>query len=92
MHQYLTNSNQRLRILCAGGRVTVTFTATDKCETKTATATFTVTKPAPVVITAPTPATVDACTYADQAALNAAFQTWLATASMSGGCAPVLDQ
>src|SRR5690606_39768808 len=65
-------------------------TATDLCETPTATATFTVTPPTPVEITAPTATTVNACDYADQAALDAAFATWLATASVTGGCTPVL--
>src|SRR5678815_156458 len=86
----LTNSTATAPVLCTGGTVTVTFTATDKCETKTATATYTVTPPAPVVVAAPAAATVLACSFADQAALNAAFATWLAGASASGGCAAVL--
>ena len=86
----LTNSTAAAPSLCTGGAVTVTFTATDKCETKTATATYTVTPPAPVTVTAPAPATVLACDFANQAALDAAFATWLATATKGGGCAPVL--
>src|SRR5690606_18228884 len=73
----LTNSGEGAPTLCTGGTVTVTFTATDLCETPTATATFTVTPPTPVEITAPTATTVNACDYADQAALDAAFATWL---------------
>jgi hypothetical protein len=42
------------------------------------------------VITTPVATTVNACDYADQAALDAAFQAWLATASVTGGCDPVL--
>ncbi|MFC0776446.1 hypothetical protein, partial [Terrimonas alba] len=86
----LTNNATGAGTLCTGGAVTVTFTATDLCEAPTATATFTVTPPTPVVITTPVATTVNACDYADQAALDAAFQAWLATASVTGGCAPVL--
>ncbi|MFC0776435.1 hypothetical protein, partial [Terrimonas alba] len=86
----LTNNATGAGTLCTGGAVTVTFTATDLCEAPTATATFTVTPPTPVVITTPVATTVNACDYADQAALDAAFQAWLATASVTGGCDPVL--
>ena len=90
MHPVLTNNATGAGTLCTGGAITVTFTATDLCEAPTATATFTVTPATPVVITTPVATTVNACDYADQAALDAAFQAWLATASVTGGCAPVL--
>src|SRR5688500_7223694 len=86
----LTNNATGAGTLCTGGAITVTFTATDLCEAPTATATFTVTPATPVVITTPVATTVNACDYADQAALDAAFQAWLATASVTGGCDPVL--
>src|SRR2546430_932641 len=86
----LTNNATGAGTLCTGGGETVTFTATDLCQSPTATATFTVTPATPVVITAPVATTVKACDYANQAALDAAFQAWLATASVTGGCAPVL--
>src|SRR2546430_11911566 len=86
----LQSSSSGPGTLCTGGGVTVTFTATDLCQSPTATATFTVTRATPVVIAAPVATTVKACDYANQAALDAAFQAWLATASVSGGCAPVL--
>src|ERR671929_2275 len=72
--------------LCQGGTVTVTFTATDKCQTVSATSTYTVTPPTPLTVTAPAAKTVDACTITDQSALNQDFQSWLATAQKSGGC------
>jgi hypothetical protein len=86
----LTNNATGAGTLCTGGAITVTFTATDLCQSPTATATFTVTPATPVVITTPVATTVNACDFADQAALDAAFQAWLATASVTGGCAPVL--
>src|SRR5213079_3222060 len=43
----------------------------------------------PVVVTQAVDNTPEsACTYADQAAANAAFAAWLNTASVSGGCSP----
>src|SRR5256886_11810335 len=86
----ITNNATGAGTFCTGGGVTVTFTATDLCQSPTATATFTVTPATPVLITAPVATTVKACDYANQAALDAAFQAWLATASVSAGCAPDL--
>ncbi|MGN6163410.1 MAG: hypothetical protein ACTHOF_02625, partial [Flavisolibacter sp.] len=61
-----------------GGSVTVTWTAKSPCEADVIkSATFTVTKPEPVVVAPPSALTVKSCDYTDQAALNAAFQTWL---------------
>src|SRR5919206_518826 len=74
--------------LCQGGSVTVTFTATDKCQTVTATSTYTVTPPTPLTVTAPAAKTVDACAIADQAALDTDFQAWLKGATAAGGCTP----
>jgi hypothetical protein len=86
----VTNDAQAAPPVC-GGSVTVKWTAKSPCEVDvTKTATFTVTPATPVVITTPVATTVSACDYADQAALDAAFQAWLATASVTGGCAPVL--
>ncbi|MFC4511299.1 hypothetical protein ACFO28_13370, partial [Flavobacterium buctense] len=72
-----------------GGTTTVTYTVTDKCyETSTVSRSFTIT-PAPAVsVTAPTASSTSACAYADQAAVNAAFATWLGGFTVSGGCAP----
>jgi hypothetical protein len=72
-----------------GGSVPVTWTISDKCyQTTTYTATFTITAPPAVVVGKAVDKTTSACIYADQAAANAAFATWLATATVSGGCAP----
>ncbi|TVQ46457.1 MAG: hypothetical protein EA362_07585, partial [Saprospirales bacterium] len=74
--------------LC-GGSTTVTWTVTDDCyQTTTHTATFTIT-PAPAVqVTAVQDDTSSACDYADQAAVDAAFDTWLDGFDVSGGCNP----
>lgn len=73
-----------------GGSTTVTFTYTSSCAPTTTTcqATFTVTAAPTVVLNCPTSITVAACQT--QAAVNAAFNTWLGTASASGGCNGVL--
>ncbi|MBK8567598.1 MAG: hypothetical protein IPN76_30850 [Saprospiraceae bacterium] len=73
-----------------GEAKTVTFTLTSTCAplTTSCQSTFTVTAPPPVVLTCPTNTTVAACQT--QAAVNAAFNTWLATATASGGCNGVL--
>ncbi|WP_264520710.1 T9SS type A sorting domain-containing protein [Flavobacterium sp. N1994] len=73
-----------------GGATTVTYTVSDKCyQTTTHTATFTISQPAPVVINAASNVTYSSCAYANQDALNAAFNTWLNGLSVSGGCSPV---
>jgi Secretion system C-terminal sorting domain len=68
----------------------VTFTYTSSCSplTTTCTATFTVAAPPTVQLTCPINTTVGACQT--QAAINAQFNAWLATASASGGCNGVL--
>ncbi len=72
-----------------GGATTVTWTATDDCGANvTCSATFTVTAAPPVVITCPAPATEASCQT--QAAIDAAFATWMGTFSTSGGCNPVV--
>ena len=72
-----------------GGSVTVTWTVVDHCFTGAApSATFTITPPPAVVVNEATDLTINACTLADQAAADAAFANWLATATVSGGCAP----
>jgi hypothetical protein len=70
--------------LC-GGSITLTYTITSLCELPvTSTATFTVPAPAPVVVTPPTDFTAGVCM--DQADIDAAFASWLASASITGGC------
>jgi hypothetical protein len=69
-----------------GGSTTVTFTYSSTCAptTTTCTATYTVAAPPTVTLSCPTNQTVAA--GQTQAAINAAFATWLATANASGGC------
>ena len=83
---------QTLQALCDGGAVTVTWTITDLCETFNPTATFTVNPPVEIAFNAPDPTEVDACDYADQTALQAAFDAWVtaqtAALGITGGCDP----
>jgi hypothetical protein len=69
-----------------GGSKTVTFTYTSTCAPliSTCTATFTVTSAPPVSLHCPDNVTTDA--NQTQAAVDAAFSAWLASASASGGC------
>ncbi|MEI2738697.1 MAG: hypothetical protein V9F01_07920 [Chitinophagaceae bacterium] len=72
-----------------GGSTTVTWTVTDHCyTTSTHSATFTITAPPAVIVTPVTNSTTSACIYADQAAANTAFNTWLSGFAVSGGCNP----
>jgi hypothetical protein len=73
-----------------GGITTVTWTVNDRCgEPQTCTRTFTVPTPPAVIVNGPASSSTNACLYTDQAAANAAFTTWLAGFTVSGGCAPV---
>ncbi|MFN3969349.1 hypothetical protein, partial [Flavobacterium sp.] len=75
--------------LCAGGSVTVNFSASDDCgKQASCSATFTITAAPAVTVTSPDSSSTSACAYADQAAVNAAFATWLGGFTVSGGCAP----
>ena len=80
-------------ITCAGGTVTVTFTATDRdadgvvCQTETCQAIFTVEAPELLTLTCPAPQTIPACQT--QAAIQTAYDAWLnlvAGTATSGGC------
>jgi large repetitive protein len=74
-----------------GGTTSVTYSVTDKCYTTTThVRTFTITAPPAVTFTAPGSSTTNACIYADQAAANAAFNTWLGSYTVGGGCSPVV--
>jgi hypothetical protein len=72
-----------------GGSVCVTFLITDKCYTGSVTQIFTITPAPAVVVNAPENSTSNACSYANQDAANAAYQAWLNSFTVSGGCAPV---
>ncbi|MCC6816753.1 MAG: hypothetical protein IT267_10100, partial [Saprospiraceae bacterium] len=69
-----------------GGTKTVTFTVTSTCTplSTTCSATFTVTAATAVVLTCPTNKTEDSCLT--QTEINNRFNTWLNTASATGGC------
>jgi hypothetical protein len=72
-----------------GGTTSVTFTVTDQCYTTTTQLlTYTITPPPAVVVTAPVNSTTSACIYANQAAANTAFNTWLNSITVTGGCNP----
>ncbi|MNX75577.1 hypothetical protein D3C86_1070550 [compost metagenome] len=72
--------------LCDGGTVTVTYKVTDKCYETTISRDFIFTAPAAVVPVSPNPFSASACAYADQAAINAAFEIFKQGFSVSGGC------
>ncbi len=77
--------------LQAGGAVTVYYDYTDDCETGTEIATFTIDAPEPLVITKPNDTTTNVCDFVNQAALDVAFNNWLAEFTVSGGCTPSGD-
>ncbi|MGE5943853.1 MAG: hypothetical protein ACM31G_05890, partial [Flavobacteriales bacterium] len=82
--------------LCAGGTATVTWTITDLCETiNTITADFNLTAPAAVTYNNPDDANVQSCDFANQDAVNTAFNNWVIAQSTAiaeaGGCSPVLS-
>ncbi|MCC6752668.1 MAG: hypothetical protein IT266_01650, partial [Saprospiraceae bacterium] len=80
----VSNNNTGAPPAC-GGSTTVTFTATSSCEPpKTCSASFTVTVAPSVTLTCPANNTQAACQT--QAAIDAAYSAWLASASFSGGC------
>ncbi len=81
----LTNNNTGAPPACGGTR-TVTFTYTSTCAPfiTTCMADFTVAAPPAFMLTCPTSTTAAACQT--QAAVNAQFAAWLATASGTGGC------
>ena len=67
---------------------TRTYTITDTCNNfQTVTQTFNI-SPIALVISDVQSITVNACDYADQAALDTAFANWIAGFSVSGGCNP----
>ncbi|MCF6130749.1 T9SS type A sorting domain-containing protein [Flavobacterium wongokense] len=73
-----------------GGTVSVTYRVSDRCyEGSSITRTFTITPAPAVIVNGPSDVTTNACIYADQAAATAAFNAWLASFTVSGGCAPV---
>ena len=72
-----------------GGSIEVTWEVTDFCYNTTLhKATFTITPPPAVVVIPVSDKTVMACTYADQAAADAAFAAWKGGFSVSGGINP----
>ncbi len=75
-------------VLCEGGTTTVTYNVTDECGSGSETATFTINTPSAVAVTEVNDLTTSSCTYADQAAADAAFALWLDGFGVTGGCSP----
>ncbi|SFZ91470.1 gliding motility-associated C-terminal domain-containing protein [Flaviramulus basaltis] len=73
--------------LC-GGYVDIQYNVTDLCESGLDIATFTVEGADALVISDVQNLTVNACDYSDQAALNTAFESWIAGFTVSGGVTP----
>ncbi|MBK7246002.1 MAG: hypothetical protein IPH98_19540 [Saprospiraceae bacterium] len=81
----LSNNNTGAPNSCTGGSTTVTFTVTSTCEPdKTCSASFTVSSNPPLIINCPNNTTEAACQT--QASIDAKFNTWLASATIIGGC------
>jgi subtilisin-like proprotein convertase family protein len=71
-----------------GGNVSITYTASDNCgQSQTCTSTFTVTAAPTLSVTCPAVVTIPACST--QATVDAAFATWIAGFSTTGGCGTV---
>ena len=64
-------------IYCDGGSVTLRYGYDDGLTNDTCEATFTLNVVDPVSVSGPSDTTVSSCDFADQAALDVAFQTWL---------------
>ncbi|WP_165361004.1 hypothetical protein, partial [Candidatus Chloroploca sp. Khr17] len=75
-------------VLCEGGEVSITYGVADLCSNASITRTFTVTSPADLSITAPVAYSAAATDFANQAAIDAAFSTWLTGFGVTGGCDP----
>ncbi|WP_186525883.1 hypothetical protein, partial [Seonamhaeicola sediminis] len=75
--------------LCEGGEATVVWTITDLCETFDVSATWKL-NAAPALVINEVGDDMDnsSCDYADQAALDLAFQGFLDQFGASGGCSP----
>src|SRR5690625_3077393 len=74
-------------VLCEGGSVEVLYKVSDACGHGSVTASFTVDAPAAVAVAGPQDVEENACKYADQDALDAAFATWISEFVVTeGGC------
>ena len=80
-------------VLCEGGEVFITYTATDKCDhPATVTSSFTVVKPADVAVEGPGDVVSSTCVFEDQDALDAAFNAWKAGFEIKQeGCGSVTE-
>ncbi|MBK6281837.1 MAG: HYR domain-containing protein [Draconibacterium sp.] len=71
---------------CTGGTTEVTYLYQDVCATVSVTQYYTINAPGEIVIIKPVDFNEDICDFADQAAVDAAFATWLTGFSATGGC------
>ena len=62
--------------ILTGGSSTLTYTAMDQCTTVTCSATFTITASSEVVVSCPGDTVSLNCDFADQSALEAAYEAW----------------
>ena len=81
-------SNLTAPNLCAGGSVTVNFSATDDCgKQNSCSATFSITKGDSVTVAGPLSVDKAVCDYTNQAGLTAAYNAWLAEFKVTNaGC------
>ncbi|MEP7196530.1 MAG: T9SS type A sorting domain-containing protein [Saprospiraceae bacterium] len=85
----VTNNNSGNAPSSCGESKTIVFTITSSCDApKTCTSIFTVKTPLPLNLTCPIDKTINGCLT--QTEVNDQFNTWLLTASVTGGCNPVI--
>ncbi|WP_406683657.1 gliding motility-associated C-terminal domain-containing protein [Seonamhaeicola sp. MEBiC1930] len=93
----LSNNSASVSIpeLCTGGSVTVTWTISDLCETIVETADFNLTAPTAITYNAPVDTDLESCNFADQNAVDTAFNDWVTAQTnaynVANGCSPILS-
>ena len=70
---------------CSGTTLTFNYTVSDNCSTDNCTSTFTVPAAVPIEVTCTAPVNIQACTSLTD--IQAAYTTWVAGFSYTGGCA-----
>ena len=78
-------------VLCEGGLIEVSYNVTDLCYDETFKAVFEITAPAELVVNAPENVMLSACTFDNQAGIDAAFASWFDQFSVSGSCTPTVS-
>ena len=72
---------------CVGDTVSVTYNVTSLCYSTSVTRSFGIAAAPAATVNAPSDSYTSSCAYADQAAVTAAYNAWLAQFSVTGSCA-----